>query len=47
MTIKAIREDVIRDIQRLRQADLLVGIPCFNNEETIAYVIRQISRGLK
>jgi len=43
----ALRERVTGWIRRLGSMDILVGIPCYNNEDTIAYVIEQVGRGLK
>jgi glycosyltransferase involved in cell wall biosynthesis len=33
-------------IEEIRGADILVGIPCYNNEATIAHVIQMVSHGL-
>jgi glycosyltransferase involved in cell wall biosynthesis len=33
-------------IEQIDSADILVGIPCFNNEKTIAHVIQMVSHGL-
>jgi hypothetical protein len=43
----ALRPYVIKRLEELERADLVVGIPCFNNERTIAHVIKMISHGLK
>lgn len=42
----ALRENVHMWINKVKSMDILVGIPCFNNEDTIGYVIEQASRGL-
>lgn len=42
----ALRGDARRRIERIEKADILVGIPSYNNEETIAYVIRMAGEGL-
>lgn len=34
-------------IGRIGQADLLVGIPCFNNASTVAHVVAAAARGLR
>jgi len=34
-------------ISRIGKADLLIGIPSFNNGKTIGYVVRQVAAGLK
>jgi glycosyltransferase involved in cell wall biosynthesis len=33
-------------IEEIRTADILVGIPCYNNEATIAHVVQMITHGL-
>jgi hypothetical protein len=33
-------------IEEIERADILVGIPCYNNQETIRHVIRMVSQGL-
>ena len=33
-------------IEEIQSADILVGIPCYNNETTIAHVIQMVSHGL-
>jgi hypothetical protein len=33
-------------IEEIRSADILIGIPCYNNEATIAHVIQMVSHGL-
>lgn len=42
----AIRAHLQKRLEEIRQADILVGIPCFNNEETIAHVMQMVSHGL-
>ncbi|RMD90558.1 MAG: glycosyltransferase [Calditrichaeota bacterium] len=42
----ALRQPTRRRLERLGQADILVGIPCFNNESTIAHVIKTVENGL-
>ena len=32
-------------IEEIQSADILVGIPCYNNETTIAHVIQMVSHG--
>jgi glycosyltransferase involved in cell wall biosynthesis len=34
-------------LEEIGQADLVVGIPCYNNAETIAHVIHTVSQGLR
>jgi hypothetical protein len=42
----ALRERVAGWIKRFDQADILVGLPCYNNEDTIAHVVTQAAQGL-
>lgn len=42
----AFRAYLARRIEQIEAADIVVGIPCFNNDSTIANVLKQVSRGL-
>jgi glycosyltransferase involved in cell wall biosynthesis len=42
----AIRENVHMWIRQIKDIDILVGVPCFNNEDSIAYVVEQAGKGL-
>lgn len=42
----SLRPYVIKRLEEMERADLVVGIPCFNNEKTITHVIRMVSHGL-
>ena len=42
----ALRENVHMWVNKIKTVDLLVGIPCFNNEDTIGFVVEQVCRGL-
>ena len=42
----ALRAEPLRQLERLGRADVLVGIPCFNNDATIEHVIASAARGL-
>jgi len=42
----SLREHMLVWIKHIGTADILVGIPCFNNQETIAHVIERVSEGL-
>ena len=42
----AIRQPVRRRIERMGHADILIGIPCFNNQSTIAHVVQSVEEGL-
>jgi glucosylglycerate synthase len=43
----AMRPYIVKRVEELERADIVVGIPCFNNEETIANVIKMVSHGLR
>ncbi len=42
----ALRPQTIRRLEEIKRADILVGIPCYNNESTISNVIEMVTRGL-
>jgi glycosyltransferase involved in cell wall biosynthesis len=42
----AFRSYLAKRIEQIEAADIVVGIPCYNNETTIANVLKQVSRGL-
>ena len=42
----AIRQPTRRRLERLEEADIVIGVPCFNNETTISHVIKTIEDGL-
>ena len=41
-----LRSSVQSDLQRIGNADILVGIPCYNNEGSITHVLQTVSAGL-
>lgn len=43
----SLRPYVIKRLEEIEKADIVVGIPCYNNEQTITHVIRMVSHGLK
>jgi len=43
---EALREETRQKILEIGKADILVGIPCWNDEDTIAYVVRTVGEGL-
>ena len=43
---KALRAYTSKRIEEMESADILVGIPCYNNEQTIAHVIQMVTHGL-
>ncbi len=42
----ALRAYTSKRIEEIESADILVGIPCYNNETTIEHVIQMVSHGL-
>ena len=42
----AFRPYLAKRIEKIDAADIVVGIPCYNNETTIVHVLKQVSRGL-
>ncbi len=42
----ALRGYAAKRIEEIDAADILIGIPCFNNEKTIPHVIQMVSHGL-
>jgi len=42
----ALRPYMQKRLEEIRRADILVGIPCYNNESTIVHVIRMVSHGI-
>ena len=42
----AVRGYTAKRIEEIENADILVGIPCYNNETTIAHVIQMVTHGL-
>ncbi|MDZ4164460.1 MAG: glycosyltransferase [Smithellaceae bacterium] len=46
MRTVTLRKDVTEQIERLGSADILVGIPSFNNARTIGHVVRAVQAGL-
>lgn len=43
----SLRPYIIKRLEELEQADVVVGIPCFNNDKTIEHVVKMVSHGLK
>jgi glycosyltransferase involved in cell wall biosynthesis len=46
MSSSSLSEEAQEKIERMGKADILVGIPSYNNEKTIAHVVRAIQFGL-
>jgi hypothetical protein len=42
----ALRENVHMWIDKIRTVDVLVGIPCYNCEDTVGFVVEQAAKGL-
>ena len=42
----ALRGYTSKRIEEIQSADILMGIPCYNNEQTIAHVIQMVTHGL-
>lgn len=42
----ALRAYTAKRLEEIEQADILVGIPCFNNQDTIAHVAQMVTHGL-
>ncbi len=43
----ALRDEARSRIKEIGQVDLLVGIPCYNNQRTVGYVINTVETGLR
>ena len=41
----ALRAYTAKRLEEIESADILVGIPCFNNEQTVSHVIQMLSHG--
>ncbi|MHB8765332.1 MAG: glycosyltransferase family 2 protein [Deferrisomatales bacterium] len=42
----ALRPYLQKRLEEIHEADILVGIPCYNNEDTILHVVQTLSHGL-
>ncbi len=42
----ALRQYTCKRLEEIDAADIIVGIPCYNNEKTIAHVIQMVTHGL-
>ena len=42
----ALRPYVQKRLEEIREADILVGIPCYNNEDTLLHVVQSVSHGI-
>ncbi|MFH1888391.1 MAG: glycosyltransferase, partial [Pseudomonadota bacterium] len=41
-----LRAYTAKRLEEIDRADILVGIPCYNNQDTIAHVVQSVSHGL-
>ena len=44
--LTALRPYTVKRLEEIKKADILIGIPCFNNESTIQHVLEMVSLGL-
>lgn len=44
--LTALREDARSRVELIEKVDLVVGLPSYNNQSTIAHVVKQVSHGL-
>lgn len=42
----ALRPWLVRRLEQIDHADIVAGIPCYNNQETISHVVQMVSAGL-
>ena len=42
----ALRDYTAKRLEEIETADILIGIPCYNNDKTIAHVIKMVTNGL-
>jgi hypothetical protein len=42
----SLRGYTLKRLEEIGQADIIVGLPCYNNEKTIAHVIQMVTHGL-
>ncbi len=45
--LTALREDAIKAIEHIGQADIVIGIPCYYSQDTISNVITQVADGVE
>jgi len=43
----SLRPYIVKRLEEIEKADIVVGIPSFNNEKTITHVVRVVSHGLR
>ncbi|GAB4178959.1 MAG: glycosyltransferase [Calditrichia bacterium] len=42
----ALRQPTRRFLEKMEQAEIVIGIPCFNNQNTIAHVVKTVEEGI-
>ncbi|MBD3297996.1 MAG: glycosyltransferase [candidate division Zixibacteria bacterium] len=42
----SLRQWIARRMEMIERADIVVGIPCYNNQDTIGHVVKMVSHGL-
>jgi glycosyltransferase involved in cell wall biosynthesis len=42
----SLRQWIARRVEMIDKADIVVGIPCYNNQDTIGHVVKMVSEGL-
>lgn len=42
----ALRQYSRRRIEKIKNIDIIVGIPCYNNDSTISHVVKTVGKGL-
>ena len=42
----ALRQYSRRRIEKIKNVDIVVGIPCYNNDSTVSYVVKTVGKGL-
>ncbi|MFQ6031905.1 MAG: glycosyltransferase, partial [Candidatus Zixiibacteriota bacterium] len=43
----AVRESVREELEKMGKVEVVVGIPCYNEEKTIAHIVSTVGQGLK
>ena len=42
----SLRPGIARRVEQVEHADVVVGIPCYNNQDTIGHVVSMVAQGL-
>ncbi len=42
----ALRQYSRRRIEKIKNVDIVVGIPCYNNDSTVSHVVKTVGKGL-